>query len=841
EPGLEAINAPALWAMGYTGYGQLALPSDTGIDPSHPALAHQYRGHYVAQQQTWYEVNGAGNPTGNFTPVWCGDHGTHVTGTILGLDRMRNDTIGVAFNAQWIGAMTLCGIGTADNIGAFEWALNPDGDSTTTDDMPAVINNSWWDPSLGGNDCFSVYRSIMEALETAGIAVVFSAGNNGPDMGTITPPKNININEVNIFSVASLNANSSFLTIANSSSRGPSQCMSADSSLLIKPEVAAPGVSVRSAVPGADYDFKSGTSMAAPHVSGALLLLKEAFPDLPGKDLKLALYHSCTDLGTPGEDNTYGMGIINVLEAFNYLVSLGHEPASPHRANDVRLVDVSNPVFYCSNEVNPTIIVENSGTDTLLSFVVFYKAGPVLGEFEWNGILPPAQRTQIALPPVTVGSGQTELSLSVEQPNGLQDERPLNNRFSTMIVVSDRPRFEAVVEGPGSSVCTNTPALLRGILPDYLQNTGATMDINWYDAPIGGTLLGNGEVWSTPDIAHQETFYAEVTYTIPAGPKDLSIGPEAQLDTTDLGLVFDVFTDLTLKTVHAFKDDGGGVIVRLLDANGETLRQKITLSPPPGKVEIGLDWDLTPGTYQLVVGGGKPLMYNTSGASFPYIVADVLSITGTTDGSGNEGVYYFFYDWQVAYQEPCGRSPVEVVAGPDGNAPVTDFSLSADTVNVADNEVVQFNSQTTGAVEWHWNFGNGQLSTEENPEHLFTAPGHYLISLIATDSNGCTGHAFHPLVVIEENVLNVPPIQSLPQVLVYPNPAHDRLYILHNLPALKKIPLRLTDATGHIRKITQHPTDNNLVEMKLHGLPPGVYYLLIETDKERSVWKVVKL
>ena len=69
--------------------------------------------------------------------------------------------------------------------------------------------------------------------------------------------------------------------------------------------------------------------MAAPHVSGALLLLKEAFPNLSGEALMLALYYTCTDLGIPGEDNNYGMGVISLPAAYEYLIQRGHTPTPP--------------------------------------------------------------------------------------------------------------------------------------------------------------------------------------------------------------------------------------------------------------------------------------------------------------------------------------------------------------------------------------------------------------------------------------------------------------------------------------------------------------------------------
>lgn len=841
EPGLAAINAPALWAMGYTGYGQLTMTSDTGVDPTHPALFNQYRGHYVPAEETWFEVFQNGNPTGNYTPRDCSDHGTHVTGTMLGLDRLENDTIGVAFNAQWIGAGTLCGIGTADNVQAFEWSLNPDNDLNTVDDMPDVINNSWYDPSINNADCFSVYTPVLEALEVAGIAVVFSAGNAGPSPGTITPPKNINLNEVNVFCVANLNGNNSALQISNGSSRGPSGCAATDSSLVIKPEVAAPGVSVRSCEPGNIYGFKTGTSMAAPHVAGAILLLKEAFPDLNAKDLKLALYHSCTDLGIPGEDNTYGMGIINLLEAFNYLVDQGHTPVSPYRANDVMLVHVEVATFFCDNQVDPSIIVENAGTDTLYNFRVFYKAGNTEGEFLWTGSLAPKTRTNVLLPGIIADNGWQLLNISLTEPNGVADEKPLNNRATTLVQVSDRPSFEAVVEGPDNIVCTNTSALLRGVLPESLLEMGASMDILWYDAPINGSVIGGGEAFTTPLISQEETYYAEVEYTLPVGEKDVSIGSHALMDTTDVGLTFEVTYDMTLEKVSVFKEVTGGVIVRLLNDNDEIVNQKIELSSTTGLLEVELEWDIEPGTYHLLLGGGRPLFFNSEGADYPYSIQGIMSIERPYKGSPNDEAYFFFYDWKVSFKEPCGRTPVTVVPGSAGDAPFVDLTASKDTVYVVDNESVHFNSLATDAVEWYWNFGDGFYSTEENPSHLFTIAGTYLVSLTTVNAEGCSGSATYEIIVEEATVLDAEDGPVFDKILVYPNPASDYLTLMVDLPVSKAIRVKLADSAGQIIKTADYWTNNGSFEIDIQQLPLGLYVLIVETDEGSSAWKVVKI
>lgn len=317
EPGIKIINADKLWTMGITGQGRIVMGIDTGVDVTHPALNHKWRGNTVPANQAWFD------PSGSTTPNDCDGHGTHTIGTMNGRSTTTADTVGIAINATWIAAKTICSSPhTSNSIAAFQWSMNPDGNPSTTNDMPDGIGNSWYDPNIG-DECTSIYKATLDAVEAAGIAVVFSAGNSGPNATTITKPKNINTTEVNVWATAAIDG-ASYLggnqnPIASFSSRGPSVC-GGTGSLLIKPEAAAPGVNVRSSVPGGGYNGTySGTSMAAPHVVGAIALLREAYPTLTGHQIKMALYNTSKDLGTPGEDNTYGKGLIDVYAAYQSL------------------------------------------------------------------------------------------------------------------------------------------------------------------------------------------------------------------------------------------------------------------------------------------------------------------------------------------------------------------------------------------------------------------------------------------------------------------------------------------------------------------------------------------
>ncbi|MBI1288083.1 MAG: S8 family serine peptidase [Flavobacteriales bacterium] len=434
EPGLVAINAPGMWALGYTGRGRLVYDYDTGVWPTHPAFAERFMAHRYPLSQCWHGFF-SNVPNGNVS-----DHGTHTLGTMTGLVEQTNDTIGVAFGSYWIANDFVTTTVEAlppltDMIGAFQWALNPDGDINTSDDIPDVINNSWrWRDDPDTVQCAGMIVSLMNAIEAAGIANVFSGGNSGPNNTTVNAPQRINTSEVNTFSVGSVNGNLPFpYPISNFSTRGPTQCPSnGNSSLEIHPEVVAPGQNVRSAWATDGYNTISGTSMAAPHVSGALLLLKEAFPYLSGEELLWALYLTAVDLGDTGEDNTYGMGIIDVYAAFQYLAQT-NTPVDPNAvAWDIAIkMETTDNGIICGNSISPAVVISNLGDSTISSAHFDYNINGGSGQtFDWSGTLLPGATATVSLPTITTSDyGELGLSIVASIPNHPNEYDLYNNHW----------------------------------------------------------------------------------------------------------------------------------------------------------------------------------------------------------------------------------------------------------------------------------------------------------------------------------------------------------------------------------------------------------------------------
>lgn len=368
ENGLKVIKADSLWARGFTGTGRVVMNIDGGVDVNHVALGSRWMGNNGAQ---WYHAWFDPISPVSQQPFDCGSHGTHTMGIMCGME--PGDTVGVAPNANWIAAgITDCPGASypSMNILAYEWAMDPDSNINTMD-MPDVINCSWRDPFVS-NECTSIYVTTLAAVEAVGTAVVFSAGNSGPGASTITPPKNINIDSVHTFCVGNINGNVPFpYPITSSSSRGPSLCGGVGT-LLIKPEVSAPGTSVRATIPGG-YGLKTGTSMASPHVAGGVALLRQVAPNMTGKEIKAILLTTATDLGDPGEDNTFGRGVINLNAAYLQLgPNIQHTPlpntenlSGPYTVNAV----VNSPIaplsfvrlFWGRGGLTDSITMTNSG------------------------------------------------------------------------------------------------------------------------------------------------------------------------------------------------------------------------------------------------------------------------------------------------------------------------------------------------------------------------------------------------------------------------------------------------------------------------------------------------
>jgi serine protease AprX len=332
EWGIGYIRADEVWDLGFKGAGVVVAGQDTGYEWEHSTLINTYRGYdpvsgTANHNYHWHDAihNAApNNPCGSNSPFPCDDnnHGTHTMGTMVGDDGNSNQ-IGVAPESSWISCRNMdLGDGTpATYMECFEWFLAPtnlNGQSPNPAMAPHVINNSWSCPQYEGCDTsnYEAMRLVIESLKAAGVVVVVSNGNSGPNCSTTNAPPAF-FNES--FCVGAINSSG---VLANFSSRGPSTHTGA-----LKPDVSAPGVSVRSAIRNNGFASFSGTSMAGPHVAGVVALMISANPNIAGeveqiedilRATAIPAFNAQTCAGIPGSEHpnhAFGYGIIDAFEA----------------------------------------------------------------------------------------------------------------------------------------------------------------------------------------------------------------------------------------------------------------------------------------------------------------------------------------------------------------------------------------------------------------------------------------------------------------------------------------------------------------------------------------------
>ena len=283
---INMVKAPKAWSRGFRGQGVKVAVLDTGI-AAHPDLVISGGASFVPGVVSFNDDNG---------------HGTHCAGVI----GARNNFVGV------VGVAPRCSLYavkvlkhnplTGRASGATSWILA--GMTWAKNNGMHVVSMS-----LGGKGCVSVaYTTAVAQLNAAGVTVVCAAGNSFNDPITPQDPEfkcvNSPANSPGVLAVGAVDSNN---VIAPFSSRGTGCCGAGNNPV----SLVAPGVSIKSTVLGNAYGAMSGTSMACPHVAGAAALVKQRFPAFNPAQIRAKLMGTASDLGVPGNDSTYGRGLLN--------------------------------------------------------------------------------------------------------------------------------------------------------------------------------------------------------------------------------------------------------------------------------------------------------------------------------------------------------------------------------------------------------------------------------------------------------------------------------------------------------------------------------------------------
>ncbi len=291
--GIRRVRAPQVWDLGDTGAGAVVAIIDTGVKANHRDLLGRWRG----GGNSWRDTVGASS-----APIDPNGHGTHVTGTILGGNVVGPNYIGVAYGAKYIAcrAFDKDGVGLDTRIfSCLNWVADPDG-NPWTDDVPDAVNGSW---GVSAVRCDETFLGAVRALRALEIVPVFAAGNDRIASMPAAFPDSV--------AVGAVDRNN---TVTESSGRGPSPCGGRP-----YPDLVAPGTQVRSAWKDGGRIALRGTSMATPHVTGTVALLRSHRPQLHAAEIEHILNATALDLGPPGPEETYGFGLVDAFRAFTCL------------------------------------------------------------------------------------------------------------------------------------------------------------------------------------------------------------------------------------------------------------------------------------------------------------------------------------------------------------------------------------------------------------------------------------------------------------------------------------------------------------------------------------------
>lgn len=314
--GVDRIEAARAWQdLGVTGAGAKVAVLDTGVAANHPDLAGKMATTDPRDPRHpggWAEFDFTGGRVDS-RPRDSAEHGTHVTGTVVGGDT-SGTAIGVAPDAEYMHGLVIPnGRGTFAQIAAgMQWAVAPtDINGESAGSPPDVVSMS-----LGANGFLSEMIAPTQAIRAAGIVPVIAIGNNCGTAGTASPG--------NVFESIAVGATDSSDNVASFSCGGvvrkdqwtepPAEWPQE----WVKPNISAPGVDVYSAHPGGGHSTNSGTSMATPHTAGTAALMRSAAPGLSVDALFDALADTSfwDDRYSPDRPDTrFGHGRINAYEA----------------------------------------------------------------------------------------------------------------------------------------------------------------------------------------------------------------------------------------------------------------------------------------------------------------------------------------------------------------------------------------------------------------------------------------------------------------------------------------------------------------------------------------------
>lgn len=286
---------------------------------------------------------------------------------------------------------------------------------------------------------------------------------------------------------------------------------------------------------------------------------------------------------------------------------------------------------------------------------------------------------------------------------------------------------------PATPAVSGSTSICEGETTTLTASLLSGNDAEWRDN--NGVLLATGASFTTPALNSAATYSVRQFTPTPlqnVGPVNNAFGAGGYHNTSFEGRQeFTTFRPLRINSVWVDASGSTNRTINLYSGNG-TLLQSLTVNIPNGQSRVTLNFDIpAPGDYQLGVVAGSNLYRNNSGASYPYTINGLLSITSSNSTSSPSTFFYYLYDWEVQ-ESPCTSAPAVVNVNVDSD-PVAGFTVNATGLTC------QFSDASIGTVATYlWDFGNGSTSNQSNPSVIYAQAGTYIVTLTVTTAAGCT-------------------------------------------------------------------------------------------------------
>jgi len=537
EPNLSHVGADQVWTMGFDGDGIVVANIDTGVRYTHEVLQPHYRGNLGGgvfdHDYNWLDgVDGS-----SAAPYDDHGHGSHTMGIMVGDDGGTNQ-VGMAPGATWI-ACDACesssGCPETALLTCAQWitAPYPVGDPSSPDSSkrPQVVNNSWGDC---GQSYDNWYQGVVDSWHAAGIYPVFSNGNASncyyptpPGCNTVGNPARYG----NVTGVGSTGqSNGAYATHSNWGPTDDPDTVNPDGYPSIKPQVAAPGVNIRSSYRTSDssYYTMGGTSMSAPHVSGLVALMWQAGPCLIGDYAQTETIMMSTATAIPYASNCGGEGPGNVP---NQATGWGEIDA---------LAAVTEATIWCNTDWLPWVsetptsgLVAAAGSENVtLSFTCGPDPGDESGTLRLTTNDPCAETTDIPLAlHCTTGPS---MDLAISKTDGVATAISGDGLTYTIVVANGGPD-----DAVGATVTDTFPVALTGVTWTCVAAGGASCSpsgsggiSDTVDLPAGGSVTYTAV--TTIDPAATGSLSNTAAVTEPAGATELDPSNNSATDLTEL-------------------------------------------------------------------------------------------------------------------------------------------------------------------------------------------------------------------------------------------------------------------------------------------------------------------